>query len=124
MTTTEQITPEPETTAVEPTEATAGTRVTRDEPQIEGDRDGANPVAEEPVPGHKISVLDSTGDTKLIWDPENADEVAAAANLFAELKTKGFLTYKVDKDGNQAEVVHKFDPQATAIIASPQPVGG
>lgn len=76
------------------------------------------------VTGHSLSAVDSTGDTKLIWDEANDTEVDAARKLFAELKGKGYLAYTVDKAGHQAEVIHEFDPAAVAIIMTPQLVGG
>lgn len=71
-----------------------------------------------------LSVLDGTGDSKFMWDADNEDEVIAAGNQFDELKRKGYLAYSVDKDGNKAEVIHEFDPDAEKIIMSPQLVGG
>ena len=48
---------------------------------------------------NELSVMDGTGDTKTIWDPDNKDEVAAARKQFDDLRTKGFLIYTVKRDG-------------------------
>jgi hypothetical protein len=72
----------------------------------------------------EICILDMTGDTKVIWDPTNADEVAAAKQQFDTLKSKGFLAFAVKKDGSKGERIKEFDPTAEKIIMSPQPISG
>lgn len=71
-----------------------------------------------------LCVLDRTGDTKVIWDSKNADEVAAAKAAFDTLKKKGFLAYTVSKDGSKGEVIREFDETAERIIMSPPMQGG
>ncbi len=72
----------------------------------------------------ELAVLDHTGDTKLIWDTENEDEVSAARNTFDKLKKKGFLAYTVKKGGDKGEILTKFDPKIEKIIMSPAMAGG
>lgn len=74
----------------------------------------------------EMAVLDRSGDLKIIWDKNNADEVAAARAQFKELtEKKRFLAYKVlDKAGEKGEVIKEFDPNAERIILAPQMVGG
>lgn len=76
-----------------------------------------------PVSG-ELWILDNTGHSKKTWDSHNADEVADARRSFNDLRAKGFLAYKVNKDGKQGEQIHAFDPELEAIILSPAPVGG
>lgn len=71
-----------------------------------------------------LHVLDSTGDTRTIWNPENQDEVDAAKATFTRLKGKGYLAYTVDESGQRGEVIREFDPSAGRIIMAPQLVGG
>lgn len=71
-----------------------------------------------------LSVMNSTGDVKLMWDSANEVETEAARTLFNETKAKGHLAYTVNADGEKAEVVHEFDPKAERIIMAPQMVGG
>jgi len=71
-----------------------------------------------------LHVLDGTGDTKVIWDPKNPDEVEAAKAQFDVLRKKGFLAYTVNKKGDKGEVITKFDPDAEKIILSPPIAGG
>lgn len=84
--------------------------------RIEGDHDGATHGA--------LHVLDHTGDTKLIWDRKNEDEVEAAKEMFKKLRKKGYLAYTVTKDGSKGEVIKDFDPDAEKIILSPPIAGG
>lgn len=75
------------------------------------------------MPG-TLHVLDHTGDSRTIWNPENQDEVDAAKEMFNRLKRKGYLAYKVDETGGKGEQIREFDPTAGRIIMSPQLVGG
>lgn len=72
----------------------------------------------------ELCVLDRTGDTKLIWDSAQDDEVEAARRTFDDLKKKGYLAYSVNKKGDKGEVMKKFDPDAERIIMAPALVGG
>ena len=68
--------------------------------------------------------LDATGDTKLIWNPNNTDEVESAKRTFNDLRKKGFLAYKVNADGSKGEVLTEFDVNAEKIILAPPLRGG
>lgn len=72
----------------------------------------------------EMAIMDVTGDTKLIWDPNNADEVQAAQNTFDKLKGKGFSAYSVKDDAEKGEVLHSFDPSIAKIIMARPLVGG
>ena len=73
----------------------------------------------------ELLVLDQTGDTKLIWDRNNRDEVDAARELFGKLKKKGHLAYTVrGEKGDKGDVIQEFDPTAERIIMSPRLIGG
>lgn len=73
---------------------------------------------------HELVVLDATGDTKIIWDPDRADEVAVARRTFEDLKKKGYAAYAVKRDGSKGEVVRAFDADAEKLILAPATVGG
>jgi hypothetical protein len=79
-------------------------------------------VAEKEL--REMCVLDRTGDTKIIWDPENADEVETARQTFDKLRKKGYAAYSVKKNGDKGEVIREFDPNAEKLILAPQMVGG
>lgn len=68
--------------------------------------------------------LDTSGDTKTVWDSNNEDEVAAVREQFERLKNNGYIAYRVDDDGKKSEVMHDFDPQAGRIIMAPGIQGG
>ncbi len=72
----------------------------------------------------ELCVLDHTGDTKLIWNPNNTDEVEAAKATFDRLRSKGYLAYQVGPDGSKADVITEFDPNAEKIILAPPVRGG
>lgn len=72
----------------------------------------------------ELAILDTGGDTKLIWDAGNLDEVANARSTFDRLREKGFLAYKVIGDGSKGEVLQRFDAAAERIILSPAMRGG
>ena len=68
-----------------------------------------------------VHTLDSSGDTRLEWD--DTDERADAEATFRRLHDeKKYRAYAI-KDGERT-IVHRFDPDADAIILSPQLVGG
>ncbi len=72
----------------------------------------------------ECAVLDATGHTRLIWNPNNTDEVDAARATFDSLRKKGYLAYKVLPSGEAGEVLATFDPKIEKMILSPPVVGG
>jgi hypothetical protein len=72
----------------------------------------------------ELRTLNETGDTKVIWDPANEDEVDAAKSQFNGLKKKGFTAYSVKKGGEKNKAITEFDPDAGMIIMVPKIVGG
>jgi len=64
-------------------------------------------------------IIDETGDTKLIWDEDKEDEVENAEETFDKLKKKGYKAFRVDKKGEQAGEMKKFDPSAEKLIMVP-----
>lgn len=81
-------------------------------------------MQENEIQSNTLHVMDSTGDSRFMWDPEKADEVVGAKAQFDALKKKGYLAYTVDESGNKGQVIREFDPAAAAIIMVPQLVGG
>lgn len=72
-----------------------------------------------------IEIMDPTGDTKLIWDSSNPDEVENAKRTFDDLKEKGFIAYSVQgRKGEKGEVLQAFDETAERIIMAPPMQGG
>lgn len=73
----------------------------------------------------ELCVMDpKLGDLKFTWDSENEDEVELAEKQFDEAKKKGFLAFKVKKDGSKGKQIEKWDPDAEKIIMIPPIAGG
>jgi ribosomal protein L19E len=72
----------------------------------------------------ELRVLSSIGDTKVIFDPDNDDEVAAAKVQYKTLIDKGFKAFKVKKSGERGKKMKKFDKDAGKIIMVPPIIGG
>jgi hypothetical protein len=73
----------------------------------------------------EIAIMDGTGDTKVIWSRDNADEVEMARKQFNEFKKKKFAAFSVvGKDGAKGTQIDEFDPNAERIIFVPPMVGG
>ena len=72
----------------------------------------------------EMRILNTEGDLKVIWDPNNEDEVQAAEEQFDSLKEKGYNAYSVKKNGRKNVMIDEFDPEAGKIIMTPAIVGG
>lgn len=72
----------------------------------------------------ELCVMDRTGDTKIIWNPNNDVEVEVAQNTFDKLKKQGYMAYKVDSKGDKGEVLQKFDKNVEKLIMAPPMRGG
>lgn len=72
----------------------------------------------------ELRVIDHTGDSKTIWNPDNQDEVDAAKATFDALKKKNYIAYTVKANGKKNEIIHSFDPELGKIIMVPPMVGG
>lgn len=64
------------------------------------------------------------GDTKIIWDPDNKDEVKNAKRTFENLLKKGFTAFSVKRDGSRDTLVTDFDEDLEKLILVPRLVGG
>ena len=71
-----------------------------------------------------LKIISNEGDTRVMWDPKNDDEVEAAEAQFDALIEKGFTAFAVKKDGEKGKKISKFDPDAGKIIMVPRIVGG
>ncbi len=72
----------------------------------------------------EMRVLNHTGDLRYMWDKDKKAEVEATEKIFKEMKSKGYLAYTVDKDGEKGRVIRDFDPKLERIIMTPQMIGG
>jgi hypothetical protein len=72
-----------------------------------------------------LEIIDPTGDTKIIWDKDNPDEVAMAEAAFDQaVKSKMSVFTVKGKDGAQDKRIDKFDAKHERLIAVPQMAGG
>ncbi len=72
----------------------------------------------------EMAVMSERGDTKLLWNPQNTDEVANAKRTFDDLRAKGYLAYTVTANGDKGEVIREFNANAEKIILAPPLRGG
>jgi hypothetical protein len=82
---------------------------------------------EIPAGKNAFAVLGAAGDTKTMWDPNNADEVAEARLQFERLvASKRFSAFRIsDEDPNKkGERMKEFDPRAGRVIFIPPVAGG
>jgi hypothetical protein len=71
-----------------------------------------------------LCVLDLSGHSRMQWDRKSPQQVAAAKARFDELRARGYLAYKLEKDGGQGEVITQFDPNAERLVMNAPMVGG
>jgi metallophosphoesterase superfamily enzyme len=74
--------------------------------------------------GLVMVILDSTGDTKHIWDRNNPVEIEEARSLFDRMKARGMQAWSVTRKGDKDRKISEFDPQAEKIIFAPALQGG
>ncbi len=79
-----------------------------------------------PPDAHVLAVMGATGDTKHMWDVNDAVQVDAARKLFAELKGKGYMAFRLvsyEKNGKnyikKGELMPEFESDAGRMRLSP-----
>jgi hypothetical protein len=68
-------------------------------------------------------VMDHNGDTRHVFDANNAKELARAEKRFRELTGAGFTAAMRTSSGD-AKVIRKFDPTSEETLFVPRLVGG
>jgi len=71
---------------------------------------------------HLLRILDQTGDTKVQFDPADADAVRDIEARFAALMQRNFVAFDVSE--HPGRILTRFDPNAKEIIVSPRFAGG
>lgn len=71
-----------------------------------------------------LQVMDETGDSKKIWNPDVPEEVEDAKESFKRLKKAGYAFFHVDVKGNQGEQMNEFAPKSGRYIAVKALAGG
>ena len=74
----------------------------------------------------EMSEINHMGDTRIIWDKDNPDEVAVAKSAFDRLVgKKKYAAFEVKgRKGDKGSQIRKFDPDAERIIMVPPMAGG
>ncbi len=71
-----------------------------------------------------LRVLDASGDSRVEWDPDVADErFARARELFEAKVGNGWMAYAPEGEGGGTQL-QKFDPRAKEIVLQPAIAGG
>lgn len=71
------------------------------------------------------SHLPGGGDTRVMWDPGDPDETAAAKATWDRLVgKKRFLGFRVNKKGEPGTQITEFDPTAGKLVIAPPMAGG
>lgn len=71
-----------------------------------------------------LRTMDKSGDTKVIWDPSNPNEVEAARTMYDKLVAKRFQPFGVAAKGEKGVKISAFDPDIAQIIMVPPMAGG
>lgn len=86
-----------------------------------GDKEVVRNMLVEMRPSHAAKA----GDTKVMWNPRDPDEVQTARKAYERLVRKGFRAFRVGSDGKAiTPAMTEFDPNAEKIILAPQMAGG
>lgn len=72
----------------------------------------------------EMRYLSDKGDTRILWDSDNRDEVKNAEKTFNDLIKKGFKAFRTKKDGSKGDKITRFDKYAERLILIPAIVGG
>jgi hypothetical protein len=68
-------------------------------------------------------VMDTSGDTRHQFNPDDATAVAEAEKRFVELTGAGFIAAKRTGNGT-SELIRQFDPSAAETVFIPRLIGG
>jgi hypothetical protein len=71
----------------------------------------------------KLSVMDSSGDKEVTWDPDDPSEVAAAKAIFDAVKKRGYMVY-AQPAGESGVALGQFDSSVETMVAVPAIVAG
>jgi hypothetical protein len=63
-----------------------------------------------------MRILNSSGDTEVLWDVSDDEALAKAAHLFDELATDGKIAFERNASERAAARVDAFNPDADEII--------
>lgn len=71
----------------------------------------------------EMRILGRTGDTKILWNVDNKEEIKSAKEIFEKRIKEGWSAFK-EESGEKGERIKIFDPNADRIILVPPIAGG
>jgi len=71
----------------------------------------------------KLSIMDSSGDKEVTWDPDNPADVAAAKAIFDAVRKRGFMIYS-QPAGEGGVALGQFESDVETMVAVPPIVAG
>ena len=78
----------------------------------------------------ELTIMDATGDQRIMWDPHRPEEVKHAKEMFDKMTKpasqggSGYLAYSVSEDGSRDAIIREFDPAAEKVNLAPPLRGG
>lgn len=69
-------------------------------------------------------VLSDEGDTRLVWDRREPDQVKEAYVRFKEMLDKGYTAFAIRSDGKKGSRLEEFDPLHEEILMVPRTMPG
>ena len=93
------------------------------EMKVKGGQRGVRQELENLTTG-EMRIIGREGDTKVVWNARDADEVEAARAQFDMLRERRFLAFAVNDTGDKGEQITEFDPLAQKLILAPPMAGG
>lgn len=73
---------------------------------------------------HTMRIADSSGDSTITWEVDNAAQVQAAQDQFEALVNKGHQAFAFPVTGQDGVMTKTFDPNVEKIIVMPPAAGG
>lgn len=71
-----------------------------------------------------LRILNASGDERVEWDPDVADERTARVRALFDAKVgQGWMAYAPDEAGGGTQL-RRFDPRADEIVLQPAIAGG
>jgi len=72
-----------------------------------------------------LSIPDATGDTRLMWNPRDAEDTALAKKAFKDARKRGMMVYLVDPNSGEStgQVVTEF-PETEGKLIAVKPIQG
>jgi hypothetical protein len=68
-----------------------------------------------------MRVLDESGDSRIVWDRRDKNQVKEAFSKFRDFITKGYRAYVVRSDGTRGSRLDEFDPLLEEVMVGKRP---